>query len=562
LVQPFGALDPDDLVCTSVRGLDTSNASPPVAERLTRPGGGDDDDDDWHDHLPDLGEVVGGHYRLVLRLGEGMFGCVYLAERTDVPEHRVALKVVDRAVYTGRNVERELVMLAAASHPHIVQLKDHGMTPHYVWLTMPLFEGETLDQRLERGTLSLREAYDIFVPIARGVESLHERGLRHQDIKPENIFLARFGELIHPVLLDLGVAVEKNATFVAGTALYAAPEQLMALTIPSTRMPLSERMDTYCLAATLLYALVGENLYPGGDAETPLAVADAFEDRERAPLPPQALREMSPGARRLLSRALSRWLTRDPLERPSVGELARGLEVLLEEEREQARSQEERVARQRAALGRVRKVFLGLGIIACGAALYGYSKRETWRLAGELERARAEGKASFAELDTCVAAHTLAQGQLSESESALEEERSASEAALVALRKESALADERHQEELDAARGDVTECRNEADRERTAAGRKERALEERLAAASASSERVRAELEKQRDEVAGERRVCEESLGAARERQRTCENELAVCNAERPPAEGAPNEGGAPLRAPQDGDPRTSAQDG
>src|SRR5690348_7693962 len=77
--------------------------------------------------LPDEGDVVGGHYLLGRRLGEGMFGRVFVAERTDVPEHRVALKLMTRAVYAGRNVERELSMLAAASHPHIVQLKDHGI---------------------------------------------------------------------------------------------------------------------------------------------------------------------------------------------------------------------------------------------------------------------------------------------------------------------------------------------------------------------------------------------------------------------------------------------------
>src|SRR5689334_21832706 len=149
----------------------------------------DDSDDRDSSHLPDEGDVVGGHYRLVRRLGEGMFGRVFVAERTDVPEHRVALKLMNRAVYAGRNVERELSMLAAASHPHIVQLKDHGIEGEVVWLTMPLYEGETLAQRLERGPLGLREAYDIFLPIARGVQALHERGLRHQDIKPENIFL-------------------------------------------------------------------------------------------------------------------------------------------------------------------------------------------------------------------------------------------------------------------------------------------------------------------------------------------------------------------------------------
>ncbi len=141
------------------------------------------------------------------KLGEGMFGKVYVAQRLDVPEHRVALKILPRSLYAGRNVDRELVMLATVGHPHVVQLKDHGTTPEYVWLTMPVYQGETLAERIEKkGPLSLREAYEIFLPIARGIEALHAAGLRHQDVKPENIYLAVFGQRIHPVLLDLGVA--------------------------------------------------------------------------------------------------------------------------------------------------------------------------------------------------------------------------------------------------------------------------------------------------------------------------------------------------------------------
>src|SRR5262245_27558171 len=88
--------------------------------------------------LPSVGDVVGSHYRLVRLLGEGMFGQVYVAQRIDVPEHQVALKILPRSVYAGRNVERELVMLATVGHPHVVQLKDHGWTDDYVWLTMPV----------------------------------------------------------------------------------------------------------------------------------------------------------------------------------------------------------------------------------------------------------------------------------------------------------------------------------------------------------------------------------------------------------------------------------------
>ena len=217
--------------------------------------------------LPKVGDVVGNVYRLTRLLGSGMFGKVYVAQREDVPEHQVALKILPRSHYAGRNVERELVMLATVGHPHVVQLKDHGMTNEFVWLTMPVYEGETLDVRLARKPLDLREAYEIFTAVARGLEALHAAGLRHQDIKPENIFLAIFGGRVHPILLDLGAAAELDAQFVAGTALYASPEQLSVLR-GEVDVLLSEKMDTYCLGATILVSLIGEGKFPGTEANT------------------------------------------------------------------------------------------------------------------------------------------------------------------------------------------------------------------------------------------------------------------------------------------------------
>ena len=100
--------------------------------------------------------MIGNLYRLMRLLGKGMFGRVFVAERVDVPEHRVALKLVPRSVYQGRNVERELVMLATVGHPNVVQMKDHGTTSEYVWLTMPVYQGQTLAERLEKKPLTLK----------------------------------------------------------------------------------------------------------------------------------------------------------------------------------------------------------------------------------------------------------------------------------------------------------------------------------------------------------------------------------------------------------------------
>ena len=528
LVQTFGAPSLSESVQSTFGPVD----------RTTEPGGSEREMSD--DALPDVGEIVGGCYRLVRRLGEGMFGRVYLAERTDVPEHRVAMKVINRAVYAGRNVERELVMLAAATHPHIVQLKDHGMTADYVWLTMPLYDGETLEERLERGPLGLREAYEIFLPIARGVQALHARGLRHQDIKPDNIFLATFEDRVHPVLLDLGVAVERTATFVAGTALYASPEQLVALGGLQGRAELDEKMDVYCLGATLLRALVGESMFPGHDATTPFEIAKAFEVREREPLHAEALPTLRGEPRERLIRALCRWMTREAAQRPSANELATQLGVLLEQEREAAELIEQNLRRQEAGYRRVKLALAGVALITATAVLFGVSKRETFRLAAELERAKAAGAASFEELDTCAAAHQVAKTEAEicrherDEQARVHEQASATAAATYAAEAESLT------RKLSYANTRLEGCEKSAEEaakawatERDELTAERRSVEDELARQRASWAEEREALETKRDAFDEARRQCETKLATTSDEKKLCEQRVNDVTLER-----------------------------
>ncbi|MBM4358731.1 MAG: serine/threonine protein kinase [Deltaproteobacteria bacterium] len=455
--------------------------------------------------LPNVGEIIGGHYRLVRRLGEGMFGRVFVAERTDVREHRVALKVMTREVYANRNVERELTMLAAASHPHIVQLKDHGVLADWVWLTMPLYEGETLAQRLERGPLGLREAYEVFMPITRGVQALHERGLRHQDIKPENIFLARFSNTTYPVLLDLGVAVEKSSEFVAGTVLYASPEQVMALGGLGGTAGLGERMDTYCLATTLLRALVGEPPEARKPPANPYEIAKWFERRETCPLPPGSLGDLSGTARKKLVDALGHWLHRHASERATAKEMAEALDVLLEQEREAALAVERSLAKQKLALQRVSAALGVMGVLAAGAGFYTFSKRETLRLASELQRVRAEGAASFDKLDTCVASHELERRKTERCDVDRKEAAAEHTRTLASVSQGSGTAIHALERKNEVQRIRLWNCQEDADRN-AAAWNKERSEQAALwNGRSAAWDTERAALAGERDEVKRER---------------------------------------------------------
>ncbi|RYE89840.1 MAG: serine/threonine protein kinase [Myxococcales bacterium] len=337
------------------------------------PGSGSPDSERHHAarSLPVVGDVVGGRYRLLSALGEGQFGRVYRAERTDLPAHHVALKVLDVHVYAGRDPETELRLLSAVAHPHIVQLADHGVGRGHVWFTMPLYAGRSLAEAMTGGVLTPRQARDVFAPIVDGLDVLHGVGLRHQDIKPDNVFLASFAGSVSPILLDLGAAAPARAPHpAAGTLLYAAPEQRRAL-LACVRgelhgEQLDESVDVYGLAATLLHALVGDELFPGSEAldladldEAARCLERAAVERATAPLRPGSLPGLPAAARDEIGRALVSWLAIDPARRPTMAQLRRELDVLLAGEAWQQRRRQLR----RAALGA-----LGAATIAAGVA--------------------------------------------------------------------------------------------------------------------------------------------------------------------------------------------------
>jgi len=156
-----------------------------------------EDDEPTRDQSGSLepGTIVGGRYRLLTRVGVGAFGDVYKADDQDVPGHRVALKMLrEPALSQAARDEalRELKLIAAVFHPSVVVFKDHGWFEDRLWFVMPWYDGATLDKRVrETGGISRAEARAIFEPLARALAALHANGIRHQDIKPDNVLLTR-----------------------------------------------------------------------------------------------------------------------------------------------------------------------------------------------------------------------------------------------------------------------------------------------------------------------------------------------------------------------------------
>jgi eukaryotic-like serine/threonine-protein kinase len=275
------------------------------------------------------GAVIGGRYAVERRVGSGAFGDVYRANDTEVPGHVVALKLLHQPSQSETAREqalRELHLIASVFHPSVVQFKDNGWFEDRLWFVMPWYEGETLQNRMTRAPLARAEARRIFEPLARALDTMHAAGIRHQDVKPDNIFLARirgFGrdgdDEILPILIDLGVAAKEAEMVVAGTPNYFAPEVAAQFASVPNRGSIGAASDVFALALSLRNALE-----PSTQEDVPAGAVETFIHRRATEPPPMPeSREL-----RFLVPAFQRWMSLEPAERPTADEFADELAVL------------------------------------------------------------------------------------------------------------------------------------------------------------------------------------------------------------------------------------------
>ncbi|MEU8395596.1 protein kinase [Nonomuraea sp. NPDC048892] len=197
-------------------------------------------------------------YRVLDQAGQGGFAVVYRAyqERLD---RVVALKVlsVDRVDQrTMRRFQRELQLTGRLTgHPNVVTVFDTGVTSSgKPYIAMDFFENGSLRDKVRKeGPLPVPEVLRAGVKLAGALAAVHEAGVLHGDIKPQNILISRYGEL---AIADFGVArvvdsSEISATSQAFTPLHAAPEVL-------TGQPHSASTDIYSLGSTLYHLLAGQ----------------------------------------------------------------------------------------------------------------------------------------------------------------------------------------------------------------------------------------------------------------------------------------------------------------
>ncbi|MGH2955275.1 MAG: Stk1 family PASTA domain-containing Ser/Thr kinase [Solirubrobacterales bacterium] len=263
------------------------------------------------------GQVVGGRYRLIGRLGSGGMADVWCAD-DQMLDRRVALKFLhERFAQDHQFVERfrrEAQAAAGLQHPNVVGVYDRGESEGRHWIAMEYVEGAALKDLISRG-LSVGEAVEIVRQVLAAARFAHEHGIVHRDLKPQNVLVDAEGRarVTDFGIARVGVSEITQTGSVLGTAQYLSPEQAQGLEITAAS-------DLYSVGVLLYEALTGSVPF---EADSPVAVA--LKQVSEQPRPPS---ELNPQVSRALDAVVLRALAKDPENRfASAQEFIRALDA-------------------------------------------------------------------------------------------------------------------------------------------------------------------------------------------------------------------------------------------
>jgi serine/threonine protein kinase len=260
-----------------------------------------------------------GQYRIVELAGQGGMATVYKAYQPSLGRY-VALKVLPE--YLAHDTEfvsrfkQEATAAAALRHPNILVIHDIGEADNLHYIATEFLEGQTLEQVLKQsGAQPLPRVVKIVQQLASALDTAHQHGLIHRDVKPSNVFI---GPRDHVTLTDFGIVKAMSATrltrtgMLVGTPEYMSPEQ-------AEGQSLDWRSDLYSLGVVVYEMLTGQAPF---SAPTPNAVLYAHVNK-----PPALLSQLNPAIPKPVEEIVLRALAKRPDDRfQSVAEFAAALE--------------------------------------------------------------------------------------------------------------------------------------------------------------------------------------------------------------------------------------------
>ena len=224
------------------------------------------------------GAILNGRYIVGKMLGQGGFGITYIGWDLAM-ERKVAIKEYYPSGQVSRNPgSRDLTwytneqsrqarqngmqmflkearkMSKVDNLTNVVRVRDIFQENETAYIVMDFVEGETLKARLDKtGPLTWKQAKDIFLPAIQAMEQVHQAGLVHRDISPDNLMLTPDGRVM---ILDLGAAKDLAINKGASSAMvvkggFSPPEQY------AQQGGSGSWTDVYAMAATMYHSLTG-----------------------------------------------------------------------------------------------------------------------------------------------------------------------------------------------------------------------------------------------------------------------------------------------------------------
>jgi Tol biopolymer transport system component len=262
-----------------------------------------------------------GPYEILAPLGAGGMGEVYRARDTRL-DRTVAIKVLPSELSDSpkrrQRLEREARAISHLNHPHICTLHDVGREGEIDFLVMEHLEGESLADRLKRGSLPVDHVLHRATEIAEALHAAHGHGIVHRDLKPGNVMLTKSGAK----LLDFGLAKLRDTDSDEGNeALSALPTEAPPLTdegmIPGTYPYMAPeqlegkdadaRTDLFALGAVIYEMTTGKRAFSGDSRASLIAAIEKDE------VPSLVLAQ--PATPAALDRLVQQCLKKDPQER-------------------------------------------------------------------------------------------------------------------------------------------------------------------------------------------------------------------------------------------------------